>query len=254
MGHFDVRVGTSIVSRADLRSASRALIGVEPEFSHMRENSVSSYDVVVMESCRPEPMDDRVVRFNHVAIFFHWVVAALILANIIIAWQFHSIHGALGSAILKIHKSIGITILLLSVLRLMWRLLNPPPPFAITMQVWEMGAAKIVERGFYFIMFAMPLTGWAIVSASSLPAPITLFGVVRLPCIPSLATLPFDQKLRMYGLSVAAHHLLARITYALLAVHVLAALRHQFLKRDAVLARMIPALARRRAVAERPGS
>jgi cytochrome b561 len=215
---------------------------------------MSSYDIVAMEGRRPEPMDDGIVRFSYVAIFFHWVVAALILANILIAWQFRSIHGALGSAILQIHKSIGITILLLSVLRLMWRLLNPPPPFAITMQSWEKGATKIVERSFYFIMFAMPLTGWAIVSASSLPTPITLFGVVHWPYIPSLGTLPFDQKLRMYGLSAAAHHLLASITYALFALHLLAALRHQFLKRDAVLTRMIPALARRRAVADRRDS
>jgi cytochrome b561 len=212
---------------------------------------MSSYDIVVMESRRPEPMDDGVVRFSDVAIFFHWVVAALILANILIAWQFHSIHGALGSTILQIHKSIGITILLLSVLRLMWRLLNPPPPFAITMQASEQGAAKIVERSFYFIMFAMQLTGWAIVSASSLPTPVTLFGVVHWPYIPSLGTLPFDQKLRMYGLSVGAHYLLGSITYALLTLHVLAALRHQFLKRDAVLARMIQLLAQRKAVADR---
>jgi cytochrome b561 len=81
-----------------------------------------------------------------------------------------------------------------------------------------------------------------------------LFGVVHWPYIPSLGTIPFDQKLRMYGLSVAAHHLLARITYALLALHVLAALRHQFLKRDAVLARMIPWLARHGAIAGLQGS
>jgi cytochrome b561 len=214
----------------------------------MRENSISSHDIVVMESCCPEPRDDGALRFSYVAIFFHWAVAALILANILIAWQFHSVHGVLGSAILQIHKSVGITILLLGVLRLMWRLLNPPPPFAITMQAWKKGAAKIAERGFYFIMFAMPLTGWAIVSASGLPTPIMLFGVVRWPYIPSLGTLPFDQILRMYGLSAGAHHLLARTTYALLALHVLAALRHQFLKRDAVLGRMIPLLARRRTV------
>jgi cytochrome b561 len=195
---------------------------------------MSSHDIVVMESCFPEPRDDGVVRFSYVAIFFHWAVAALILANILIAWQFRSVHGVLGSAILQIHKSIGITILLLGVLRLMWRLLNPPPPIAITMQAWEEGAAKIVGRGFYFIMFAMPLTGWAIVSASSPPTPIMLFGVVHWAYIPSLGTLPFDQKLRMYGLFAGAHHLLTRIAYAVLALHVLAALRHQFLKRDAI--------------------
>jgi cytochrome b561 len=211
---------------------------------------MSSYDAVVMGS-RSEPMDDGVVRFTNVAIFLHWVVAALILANILAAWLFLSIHGPLGSAILQVHKSIGITILFLSALRLTWRRLNPPPPFAHTMRDWEKGAAKIVEGGLYIVMFAMPLTGWVIAATLSPPTPIMLFGVVPWPYIPFFSTLPFDEKLRVYTLSVATHHLLARITYALFAVHVLGALRHQFLKRDAVLARMIPLLARRTAIARR---
>jgi cytochrome b561 len=139
-------------------------------------------------------------------------------------------------------------VLLLSVLRLAWRMLNPPPPFAKTMRAWETGASKLVERSFYFIMLTLPLTGWALSSASDIHVPIVLFGVVRWPDIPLIGTLPFDQKLGVYSLSVAAHHLLAKITYVLVAVHVLAALRHQYIKRDLVLARMIPSLARRRPI------
>jgi cytochrome b561 len=125
-------------------------------------------------------------------------------------------------------------------------MLNPPPPFANTMRAWEKESSKIVERSFYFIMLALPLTGWALSSASDLHVPIVLFGVVHWPDMPFLGTLPFEQKLGVYSSAVAAHHLLAKITYALVALHVLAALRHQFIKRDLVLARMIPSLARRR--------
>jgi cytochrome b561 len=204
---------------------------------------LSNYSAVERRSA---PTRDEFQRFTYIAIYFHWIVATLILTNILIAWQFPLLQGALRAAVFQVHKSIGITVLLLSVLRLAWRMLNPPPPFASTMRAWEKESSKIVERGFYFIMLALPLTGWALSSASDLHVPIVLFGVVHWPDIPLIGTLPFDQKLGVYGFSVAAHHLLAKITYGLVALHVLAALRHQFVKRDFVLARMIPSLARRR--------
>ena len=195
---------------------------------------------------RSAPTRDKFERFTTIAILFHCGIAALMLANILIAWQFPLVHGPLRAAVFQIHKSIGITVLLLSVLRLAWRMLNPPPPFANTMRAWEKESSKIVERSFYFIMLALPLTGWALSSAADLHVPIALFGIVHWPDIPFIGTLPFDTKLGVYSLSVAAHHLLAKITYGLVALHVLAALRHQFIKRDLVLARMIPSLARPR--------
>jgi cytochrome b561 len=94
-------------------------------------------------------------------------------------------------------------------------------------------------------MLALPLTGWAIASTSDITGPTILYGVVHWPNIPIIGTVPFEWRLRTYGASVGAHHLLARITYALVGLHVLAALRHQFIKRDYILARMIPSLAPR---------
>ncbi len=93
-------------------------------------------------------------------------------------------------------------------------------------------------------MFALPLSGWILVSASGLNIPTMLYGVVRWPAIPVIGNPDF--KFGVYTISVQAHHLFAKITYALVALHVLAALRHQFIKRDHVLARMIPLLAPRR--------
>ena len=200
---------------------------------------------VAMPRYSAEPTNE-IARFNYVAIFFHWIVSALILTNILIAWQFPFVHGALRNTIFQLHTTVGMSILLLNVLRLMWRLLNPPPPFISTMRAWEMSAAKLVERGFYFVMLAMPLAGWAIVSTSDLHIPTILFGVAQWPDLPVLSALSFEQKLAAYNVSVNAHHLLARMIYALLALHILAALRHQFIKRDHVLARMIPFLAPRR--------
>jgi cytochrome b561 len=194
--------------------------------------------------------NDDFARFNYVAIFFHWTIAGLILANILIGWQFSAVHGPLRQAVLQLHKSIGISVLLLSMLRVLWRRLSTLPPFPTTMRAWEKIGAKFVERWLYFVMFAMPLTGWAIVSSSGSRIPTMLFGIVHWPDIPVLGTLPPETQLAAYSVFVGAHHFVAKMIYVLVGFHVLGALRHQFIKRDLVLARMIPILARRRATAD----
>jgi cytochrome b561 len=190
--------------------------------------------------------DDEFARFNYGAIFFHWAIAGLILANILIGWQFSMLHGQLRAAALQLHKSIGITVLLLSVLRLLWRRVSTLPPFPNTMRTWEKVSAKFVEKWLYFVMFAMPLTGWAVVSSSGLQVPTMLFGTVHWPDIPVLGTLPIDKQLAAYSFFVDAHRFVAKMIYVLVGFHVLGALRHQFIKRDNVVARMIPLLARRK--------
>jgi len=197
--------------------------------------------------------DNEFTRFNYAAIFFHWTIAGLILANILIGWQFSAVHGPLRQATFQLHKSIGITVLVLSVLRLLWRRLSTLPPFPTTLRAWEKMSAKFVEWWLYFVMFAMPLTGWAIVSSSGLQIPTMLFGIVRWPDIPALGTLPLERQLAVYGFFVDAHHFVAKMIYVLVGFHVLGALRHQFIKRDLVLARMIPVLARRKAVRDLRG-
>jgi cytochrome b561 len=197
--------------------------------------------------------DDEFARFNYGAIFFHWAIAGLILANILIGWQFPMLHGQLRAAALQLHKSIGITVLLLSVLRLLWRRLSTLPPFPNTMRTWEKVSAKFVEWWLYFIMFAMPLTGWAVVSSSGLQVPTVLFGMVHWPDIPILGTLPLEKQLAVFSFFVSAHHFVAKMIYVLVGFHVLGALRHQFIKRNLVLARMIPALSRRSRVADLRG-
>jgi cytochrome b561 len=189
-------------------------------------------------------------RFNYVAIFFHWTIAALISANILIAWQFPTVHGPLKYLAFQTHKSIGITVLLLSVLRLLWRAVSTLPPFPKTMRSWEKTASKIVEQSFYFIMLALPLTGWALVSTSPLQIPTMLYGAVHWPNIPVVGTLPHNLKLNVFAASVEAHQFLVKVTYSLIALHVLAALRHQFIKQDYVLARMLPLLGPRRTPAD----
>lgn len=185
-------------------------------------------------------------RYNTVAMSLHWLIAALILTNIGLAWYFNTLHGLAKVGPTQIHKSIGITVLALSVLRLAWRFVSPPPPMPASVTGWERAAAVSVHVLFYVIMIGMPLTGWALSSAGRLITiyPITWFGLFQVPAIAPLTALPPDQMHQAHHLFVAAHSLGAKLAYALIVLHVGAALQHQFLRRDEVVWRMFPFMRR----------
>ncbi len=186
--------------------------------------------------------DLRARRYNTVAMSLHWLIAALLIVNILLAWYFTNQKGLAAAEPAQLHKSIGITILLLSVLRLVWRFVSPPPPLPATVSGWERAAALTVYGLFYVVMIGMPLSGWALSSASRLISvyPITLFGLVPWPAMSAFSHLPAAQMKATREQFEQIHGLLAWLAYGLILLHVGAALRHQFLKRDAVVSRMIP--------------
>jgi len=181
-------------------------------------------------------------RYNAVAMSLHWLIAVLLITNIGIAWYFNTLPRAASIGPVQLHKSIGITVLLLSVLRLAWRFISPPPPLPASVTGWERVAANTAYTLFYVVMIGMPLSGWAMSSASPLihVFPITLYHLVPWPAIGPLTTLPHAQMKQAHDIFEATHGLLAKLAYVLIVLHVLAALRHQFIKRDEVVSRMIP--------------
>jgi cytochrome b561 len=174
----------------------------------------------------------------------HWLIAALIITNIGLAWYFNSLTGLPKIPPVQLHKSFGITILLLSLARLAWRIVSPPPPLPQSLQPWERLAAGTVYVLFYVVMIGMPLSGWALSSASVIIRfePIKLFGVIPWPAIAPLSHLPAAQMKQAHGAFVTVHHLLAKLAYGLIVLHVAAALRHLVLLRDGVMGRMLPFL------------
>ncbi|MBV9509368.1 MAG: cytochrome b [Caulobacteraceae bacterium] len=187
-------------------------------------------------------------RYSAVAIALHWTIALLILGNIGLAWWFNTLHGEAAIGPVQLHKSIGVTVLILSVLRVAWRLAFPPPKLPGYVPGWERGLAHLTHFGFYLIMLGSPLTGWAMSSASPLIKvfPIRLFGVVPWPAMGFLTSLPHDQMKAAHHVLETSHGLLAKLAYVLIVLHVAGALKHQFISRDDVVARMIPFLRRRR--------
>ncbi len=179
-------------------------------------------------------------RFTGVAITLHWVIAALIVTNFLIGLKFDELKGLQLFALLQWHKSFGITVLALSLLRLAWRLMHPPPPYPPHMPAWEQAAASAAHWGFYLLMLAIPLTGWIIVSASPTNIPTVLYKTIPWPHIGLVHSLPMAERKSLGHTVLGVHGTLAWGVATLLVIHVLAALRHQFLARDEVLWRMLP--------------
>ncbi|MDP1961297.1 MAG: cytochrome b [Reyranella sp.] len=187
-------------------------------------------------------------RYSTVAIILHWAIAALLIWNVGLAWYANELEGAAKIGPLQLHKPIGITILLLTLVRIGWRFAKAPPPLSAHLKTWEKHLAKVVHVLFYVVLLALPLTGWAMVSASKLITvfPIDMFGLFHWPAISALSNLPTTELKETHELFEDAHHLLAKvIIYGLIPLHVLGALKHQFLDKDNELARMIPFLARK---------
>lgn len=172
-------------------------------------------------------------RYASVAIVLHWVIAAGILFLIWLGWNMHG-----NEALYQLHKSIGISILFLTVARLVWRLMNPPPPLPAGMNRLEKTASHLVHIGFYALMLGMPLTGWMYVSTSyDFDVPTVLFGLISWP---DIAGLGFLTNATANGVIEQIHSKLAWLALALLALHVAGALKHEFGDEQGVLKRILP--------------
>ncbi len=171
-------------------------------------------------------------RYGNVAIAAHWLLALLLIGNVVLGVYMSDL--AFSPTRLKLfnyHKWAGITILTLSALRLLWRLTHRPPAEP-PMPVWQQRAAAAVHGLLYLCFFAVPLAGWAYSSAAGFP--VVLFGVLPLPDFVSPDRALADN-LKLL------HKALALGLTSLVALHVAAALKHQFFDRDGLLLRMLPA-------------
>ena len=184
-------------------------------------------------------------RYTMVAIVLHWMIGAAVLALIGIGLTM--MHAPIAKAdkfrLFQLHKSIGITVLWLVVARVAWRFAHPPPALPADMPALERRAAGAAHLGLYAFLIGLPLTGWALVSASPLNIPTILYGLVRWPHLPVLSTL--QHKAPVEEVFKDIHTWGAWILIALVALHIAAALRHQFVMRDDVFWRMLPIVRRR---------
>ena len=174
-------------------------------------------------------------------IALHWLVALAILAAFMLVWQFHNTPLAPATFKLKLqliawHKWAGITVLMLFVVRLVYKLIQGTPQIDPNLAPIERKMAVAVHHLLYLWMLALPLVGWLLTSAKGYP--VMLYGVWQMPDL-----IGKDENLAKILKEV--HEILANGLIALVALHAAGALKHYFIDRDGTLARMIPFLQRR---------
>ena len=179
-----------------------------------------------------EPRD----RYSTVAVILHWGIALAILAQVLLITAHEATEGPLSREFVEVHKALGITILLATLFRIIWRLMNPAPPLPADMKPWEKVAARVTHVGFYVLLIFMPLSGWAAMSARG--RDISFWGLFNWPL------LPIGGGREMARTILERHEMGMKVIYVLVALHVLAALKHHFVDRDGVLRSMLPFLPR----------
>jgi cytochrome b561 len=171
-------------------------------------------------------------RYSDVAIALHWVLALALLVSFCVGLYMSDL--PLSPTRIRLfnwHKWAGISILLLSAFRLAWRLTHSPPDLPAGMSVLKKRLSQAAHGLLYVLFFIVPLSGWAYSSAAGFP--VVWFGKIPLPDF-----VPVDKGLA--GILKDAHDTLTLCLGGLVAVHVAAALQHQFLDRDGLLLRMVP--------------
>lgn len=171
-------------------------------------------------------------QYSSAAKFLHWAIALALAFQLGLGWQLEHIpKGPLLFTAYQMHKSVGISILLLTIARIAIRIIHRPPPLMAD-SPWALLAAKIVHWALYAIMLIGPLTGWILVSTARIKVPTLLFGMVPWP------HLPVPQS--WHEPTEEVHELVAKLLLGLFFLHFLGALRHQFVKDENILGRMLP--------------
>jgi cytochrome b561 len=179
------------------------------------------------------PFRNTAEAYGSVAKFLHWSIVLLIVPQYFLADIADELPegSQRASELISLHKSIGLTVLLLAVLRLLWKLLNRPHPTPIDGVMWQRKAATVGHFILYVLIFLQPLSGWA--QSSAMGYPVSLFGWVSFP-----ALVPKDK-----ALHETLEELHEFFFYALLVVavvHIVAAVYHHRVLKDSTLRRMLP--------------
>jgi cytochrome b561 len=185
---------------------------------------------------------NSVSKYTRTAMVLHWVIAILIGVNLCLVWVVDSLPDELSRPVIDTHKSIGITVLGLALLRLTWRLAHRPPKLPERYPRWERVAATVAHGVFYALILCLPLSGWMHDSAwkDADTHPMHLFGLVPWPRIGWIMDVEPVTKERLHDVFGWVHTALGYVLYVLLALHIGGALKHQFLDRERELQRMLP--------------
>lgn len=173
-------------------------------------------------------------RYTHTAVALHWLIALLIFGAFPLGVYMHELPlSPYKLQLYSYHKWAGMTVLLLALLRVLWRLTHKPPPLLPGMPRWQEIAAHVVHHGLYLLVLAVPLSGWLM--SSALGFPVVWFGVLPLPDL-------IGKDKALGDMLKEVHEVLNYTLLLLVLAHVGGALKHHLIDRDGTLARMLPFL------------
>ena len=178
------------------------------------------------------PIKNLADRWGGVSITLHWLTALMILGLVVVGFAMQELaNSPTKIQVYGLHKSLGLTVLALTVLRLLWRLFAGVPQPAPGTPRWQQWASSATHGALYLILLAMPLSGWLYNSASGFP--LKWFGLFALPRLSG-----YDADVKAFALG--AHSTLFLALAAIVALHAAAALKHHYFDRDRTLVRMLP--------------
>ena len=172
---------------------------------------------------------EALVKYNGIARALHWLIALGIIAALILGLN----HDAWKTTpwMPGVHKSLGMTVLALSLVRLGWRFTHTPPALPSSMPGWQAALAKATHWLFYIMMIGVPLSGWTF--SSSGPYPLNWFGLFDIP------KLAVEKGSALAEATHEGHEIMGKLLIPLLALHIFAAFYHHFRLKDGVLRRML---------------
>ena len=173
-------------------------------------------------------------RYSLTAIALHWLMALLLICGFGLGLYMVELRFSPQKlSFYSYHKWIGVTVFTLAWVRLGWRITHPPPPHPATVALWQQAASNAVHALLYLLLFVIPLSGWLFSSASGVPT--VPFGIAALQ-LPDLVSRERELARDLKFVHLALNYSLA----ALVALHVAAAIKHQFIDRDGIMRRMLP--------------
>ena len=176
-------------------------------------------------------MKTKPVRYSSGSKFFHWTVATIVILMLSVSFFLEDLPERYEGLGYMLHKSFGLTVLGLMIVRLIWLQYSGKPALPATVPRWQRFVARTVQYGLYLLLFAMPLSGWVMsVAANRVP---TFFALFPLP-------LPIAPNKYLAEVAEEIHTTIVWILIALIVLHIAGALKHYFMDKDKVVQRMWP--------------
>lgn len=170
--------------------------------------------------------------YSAVAKWLHWIIALVVILMLVMGFFLEDIPEAFQGTAYMLHKSTGITILFLMIIRFIIIHVNTRPPLPDSIKLWEKILSRFVQYGFYILLFLMPMSGWIMsVAADRVPS---YFGLFNMP----LPWISPDKPLAKF--MNESHEIIAWILLGFICVHMMGALKHHFIDKNNVLRQMLP--------------